>query len=252
MIDPLRFEHVERIDSTNAELMRRPFGACPQSPVALLADVQEVGRGRNGRPWLSDGSQSLTVSVAIERHQGGESLLGLPLAVGVTIAEVLDRHGANTRLKWPNDLYLDGPQGLAKAGGILVEVRQFAQVQRIVIGCGLNLSASALITSAQAGQAVRALFDGREAPSRMALAQTLAHELVASMNVFSAQGLAPFLGRWRSRDLLAGRPVDVLRTDGRRDPGTARGVDESGALVVEFADGRIEHCVGGEISVRAR
>lgn len=252
MIDPLRFEHVERIDSTNAELMRRPFGAGPRSPLALLADIQEAGRGRNGRPWLSDGERSLAVSVSIERHAHGPSLLGLPLAVGVILAERLERHGVHARLKWPNDLYIDGPQGPAKAAGILVEARQSGEVQRIVIGCGLNLTASESITATQTGQAVSGLFAPQSLPPRLTLARSLADDLVAGMARFASHGLPHFIGRWRARDLLAGGPVDVLRADGRRDPGMARGVDDTGALVVEFADGRTEHCVGGEVSVRAR
>lgn len=252
MIDRLRFEHVESIDSTNAALMRRPFGVQPLPPCALLADHQTAGRGRNGRQWLDDSERSLLLSVSIDLHAEDARVLGLPLAAGVVLAELLEQHAVSVRLKWPNDLYLDGPAGPVKAGGILVEARQSGAVRRIVIGCGLNLSPSHAITPDTAHQPVGALFAVQGPPPREQLARRLASELVAATEGFARDGLPPFIDRWRSRDLLAGQEVDVIRPDGRRDAGIARGIDEVGALIVDFDDGRIEHCMAGDVSVRRR
>ena len=125
--------------------MRRPLLApadqqASRPPILLLADRQLAGRGRNGRQWLSDGQQSLTFSVAIERHANRVLQLGFPLAVGVALAQVLAGHGARPLLKWPNDLYCEVPGGVAKAGGILVEVRHIGHLTRTVVGCGINLA----------------------------------------------------------------------------------------------------------------
>ena len=248
MIGSTQFEHVARIDSTSAELMRRPFATQPQVARILLADVQEAGRGRNGRSWLSDGDRSLAVSVALERNADNAVLLGLTLAVGVVVAEVLARAGTAPRLKWPNDLYLDTAEGAAKVGGILTEVRQSGGVQRIVVGVGLNLSASERIAASHTGQAVAALNLARI--DRPQLARDIGCAILAAVERFVNEGLAPFADRWRALDLLAGRSVDLVRGDGGREPCVALGIDAQGALVVEFADGRREACIGGEISVR--
>ena len=252
MIDPPRFEQVGRIDSTNAELMRRPFAALPAPPCILLADEQLAGRGRNGRAWLSDVAGSLTMSVAVERSTDGRSLLGLPLVVGVSLAQALAAQGASLLLKWPNDLYRETLQGPAKAGGILIEVRQFGAVQRIVAGWGLNLQPRAAFDARRTGQATAAVFEGPAPVDRPALAQALGARVATDIHRFARDGLAPFLPHWRALDLLADRPIDLLRPDGRREPGVACGVDSHGALVVQFDDGRREHCIGGEVSVRMR
>lgn len=252
MIDPPRFEQVASIDSTNAELMRRPFAAHPQAPCILLADEQTTGRGRNGRPWLSEMDASLTMSVAVERHSDGRSLLGLPLVVGVSVAQALAAQGAQLVLKWPNDLYRDTAQGPAKAGGILIEVRQLGAVQRIVAGWGLNLQTSARFDARHTGQATAPVFDGDVPLARPVLARALGVRVAADMDAFLRDGLQTFLPQWRALDLLRDRPIDLLRPDGRRDPGVACGVDNDGALVVQFDDGRREHCIGGEVSVRMR
>jgi BirA family biotin operon repressor/biotin-[acetyl-CoA-carboxylase] ligase len=246
------FEHVARVGSTSAELMRRPFGDAPAAARVLLADSQEAGRGRNGRRWLSDPARSVTFSVAIERHGDGAGLLGLPLAIGATIAELLAAHGARPLLKWPNDVWCETPAGGAKAGGILVEVRQLGALQRVVVGCGLNLEPSDAIEAADLGQPAGALFARGAGPDRVALARELGDAVVAAVPEFAHTGLAPWLAGWRARDLLAGRLIDVIGPDGRREPALARGIDDDGALRVAFDDGRLERLIGGEISVRTR
>jgi len=252
MTDHLRFEHVARIGSTNAELMQRPFTGRPGPPVALLADEQSAGRGRNGRAWFGDPAGSLALSVAVERTTADGALPGLSLAIGVVLAEVLAAHGASPVLKWPNDLLVRTPAGLAKAGGILVEVRTQGPLQRVVAGCGLNLLPSEALRSLVAGQPVAALFDATTAPGRLALARTLAQALADAIGRYAPVGLAAYRARWESLDALADAPIDVVRGDGSRTPGVARSIDADGALRVQLADGSIERVVAGEVSIRPR
>ncbi len=252
MIDPARFERVARVDSTNGELMRRPFGERPAAPRALAAERQDAGRGRNGRSWLGEPGRSLALSVALERESDGAWLFGLPLAVGVAIADVLAGHGAAVRLKWPNDLQVDAPDGPVKVGGILVEVRQQGALQRIVAGVGLNLEPSPALSTERIGQPAGALFAQGAAPPRTALEQALAEAIAGAIAGFPHDGLRPWLARWRALDALEGVPVDVVRGDGTREPGVARGVDDDGALRVERPDGRVDRVVAGEVSVRRR
>ncbi len=252
MNEPPRFEHLARTDSTSTELMRRPFGECPGPATILFADVQELGRGRNGRPWLSDAAHSLAVSVVIERGCDGANLIGLPLAVGVVIARVLADHGARPRLKWPNDLYVDTVDGMAKAGGILIEARQSGVIQRIVAGVGLNLQPSPAIEAADTGQRVGALFAPDTRPDRVALARSLGEAIVGVLRCFPERGLAESLPAWRALDVLAGQPIDLIDACGLRRPGLARGIDDDGALLVEHADGSVERVIAGDVSVRRR
>jgi BirA family biotin operon repressor/biotin-[acetyl-CoA-carboxylase] ligase len=256
MIDPARFEHVARIDSTNSALMRRPFGITPAPPGALLADVQEAGRGRHGRAWITESDRAIALSVGIERLADGVShsrLLGLPLAAGVVVADALAMRGARPWLKWPNDLLVEAPGGgFAKAGGILVEVRQQGPLQRVVVGVGLNLLPQPALDTDRLGQPAAAFFEPGTAPGRVALARALAEALAALVPAFVRDGLPPWLARWRALDAYADLPVDLLRPDGTRAPGVARGIDDDGALRVERPDGTLERVSGGEVGVRPR
>ena len=253
MTHPLHFEHVERIDSTNSALMRSEFGAVPAPPRALLADHQEAGRGRNGRPWVTPPAASIALSVAVERPLDAASLLGLPLAVGVVVAECVTKEGAQVRLKWPNDvLVMQANQTLAKAGGILVEVRQQAGLQRVVMGVGLNLLSPPPLQTPRSSLPAGGLFESQAVPERLPLAHRLAEALAALVPAFAAQGLTPWLERWRALDAFRDAPIDLVSPDGQRDPVMARGVDERGALRVERPNGSLERVTSGEVSVRGR
>src|SRR5690606_1293455 len=97
---------------------------------------------------------SLTFSLAwpfFRRQIGG--LLGLPLAVGVAVAQALAEFDVAVTLKWPNDVQI----GDAKVGGILIEtgvVRNAGHAQPwAVLGIGLNIALASDV-QAQLGRAV--------------------------------------------------------------------------------------------------
>ena len=74
------------IDSTNAELLRRPATAGAQ---ILLAESQTAGRGRRGRQWASPLAAHLYLSLQRRFDGGVAALAGLSIAVGVATAEAL-------------------------------------------------------------------------------------------------------------------------------------------------------------------
>ena len=71
---------------------------------------------------------------------------GLSLVVGISLAESLDPLNGSSRrigLKWPNDLWLEGPGGEHKLAGILVETASVEGLRYVVIGVGINIRAAA-------------------------------------------------------------------------------------------------------------
>ena len=61
----------------------------------------------------------------------------LGLGVGVGLREGLPPLRQPVRLKWPNDLRVDG----RKLGGILCESRWVGDVPEVVVGFGINVHA---------------------------------------------------------------------------------------------------------------
>ncbi len=240
-------ECVESIGSTNAELMQRL--ATLDSPLLLTAQTQTAGRGRAGRAWLTVAGGSLAFSLAwpfFRRDLAG--LAGLPLAVGVALARALREAGIAVRLKWPNDLLLDG----GKLGGVLVEtgsVERAGQRQLwAVIGVGINIAlpdAAAQDLQRELGQA-RALLGRRNAFLGQAATQ-----LAQVLMQFDSQGFAPFVAEWNQLHAHGGAHVRILDQDRLQSEGIAQGVDARGALLLQTENG-LQTIHAGDVSLRAQ
>lgn len=248
-------EVLPTIDSTNTELMRRArAGRC--EPTLLVAEQQTAGRGRLGRAWQSDAGASLMMSLGLSLAPRDWS--GLSLAVGVSVAESLQPvlpalEVARIGLKWPNDLWLGGAGGERKLGGILVETASFvtpqaaaaaraASARYVVVGIGINvLPRSAEGLNMPPGN-LQDVEPGLDAPTALL---RIAAPLVAMLQSFEAYGFAPMQARFARRDVLQGRAVTL--SDGQA--GTAHGVAEYGALLVQTAQG-MQAITSAEISVR--
>jgi BirA family biotin operon repressor/biotin-[acetyl-CoA-carboxylase] ligase len=100
---------------------------------SVLAPAQWAGRGQLGRSWVSEPG-NLFAALAWPAEDRDWSRL-TPLVAGYLVAEYLAGRGIGAWLKWPNDVLVAVPEGLAKAGGILVEERG----GRVLAGIGLNL-----------------------------------------------------------------------------------------------------------------
>ncbi len=234
------------LDSTNSELLRRDT---PQHGLAvLLAERQTSGRGRRGKCWASPLAAHLYLSVS-RRFSGGLARLGgLSLVAGVAAAEALHACGyTGVRLKWPNDLLLQG----RKLGGLLVEGGgEHAGPVRAVIGIGLNIRMPAPAAVAIDQPWIDLQQVSTDTPSRNRIAAALLSQLVPTLEQFDREGLASFQVRYAALDALAGQQVAVhLGLEALE--GTALGLAADGALRVRISgDERLFHA--GEVSVRAQ
>lgn len=243
-------EVVDAIDSTNSELLRR---RTPDSGlVALFADRQHGGRGRQGRPWASPPGANLYLSVA--RRFTGElaRLGGLSLVAGIATAEAMRAIGAvAVGVKWPNDLVVDDAGTLRKLGGILIEGGVQDGAVRAVIGIGLNVRMPAEAASAidQPWTDLQAQI-ACGAPARDVVAAALLAALAEALARFDAEGLAPFLPRFAALDALRDAQVDAQVAD-RTVTGVAAGIADDGALRLR-TDAGLLPLHAGEVRVRRR
>lgn len=240
-------EVLPSVDSTNSELMRRARQGLME-PILLATEEQTAGRGRLGKGWYSRPGQSLTFSLALPLAPDKWS--GLSLAVGTSLATSLH---PEVRLKWPNDLWLHQ----RKLGGILVETAgQGETTQRrrlVVIGVGLNIArpeASTVALTAPLRGTLPVIPPAGLSEILVGLTAGEALEqvvpaLVRDVLAFESQGFAGFAERFAQRDALLGLPVQL--SDGTR--GTARGVNDEGALIVMTEDGP-QFVTSSEVSVR--
>ncbi len=167
----------------------------------------------------------------------------------MAVSRALERAGAlGVALKWPNDIWFKD----RKIGGVLIEMRAEAGgPAHVVIGLGLNvvLTPSARREIEEGGGQVASVADAcGAAPSRNFVAGAILDELFSMLGQFERQGFAAFRDDWLALDALNGRPAQVHLAQ-EAISGTARGVDQEGALLLERGD-RVQRFVSGEASLR--
>jgi BirA family biotin operon repressor/biotin-[acetyl-CoA-carboxylase] ligase len=244
-----KLELLFEVDSTNSRLLAAaapPLGRAD----ACLSELQHAGRGRRGRRWIAPFGAGVALSVAWTFSDAARSLPGLSLGVGVAVARAVQRAGAQgVKLKWPNDIWYQD----RKIGGVLVELRAEAGgPAHVVVGVGINvaLSAGARREIEADGVSVAAVADAcAVAPSRNSVAGAILDELLSMLGHFEREGFAAFRDAWTGLDALSGRPARVW-LGGTAISGTARGVDQEGALLLDTGD-RVQRFVSGEASLRA-
>ncbi len=117
--------HLRRTDSTNARARELATAGAPHGTL-VTAREQTAGRGRQGRSWSAPPGRALLMSLVV-RDQAAL----LPLRAGLAVADVA---GPEARVKWPNDVLVDG----RKVAGVLVESRPLEGWA--VVGIGLNVA----------------------------------------------------------------------------------------------------------------
>lgn len=218
------------------------------APYVCLAEMQTAGRGRRGREWVSPFAKNIYLSVAWNFSDSSATLDSLSLCIAVAIAQALQQLGCESvGLKWPNDLLYEN----RKLAGILLEASgELGGAIRVVIGIGLNVA----MTKEQ-GESIDqqwiCLSELLPAEvSRSEVAAALLNSLAAALPAFERQGFSGFEQDWRSFDCLVNKPVE-LHIGSQKIAGVSRGVDATGALLIE-QDGDIKTFRGGEVSVRAK
>jgi BirA family biotin operon repressor/biotin-[acetyl-CoA-carboxylase] ligase len=213
--------HHRLVDSTNRVARELAAGGAPHGTL-VSADEQSAGRGRADRSWVAPAGSSVLMSLVL---RPAPSLL--PLRTAVAVARVC---GPGAAIKWPNDVLLGG----RKVCGILAEGRP--QEGWAALGIGLNVLAT---PPDFANTATCLVAEG----DQRGVSEVLDALLVA-LDPLLGEDEDAVLAAWRERDALRGSSV---RWSGGE--GTAAGVDERGALVVETAGGRVA-LDAGEVHLR--
>ena len=233
--------------STNADACDLARGGAPAGTV-VLASAQTRGRGRLGRGWDSPRG-GVYVSMLLRPDVEPAGAGTLPLAVGVGVALGLEALGARVGLKWPNDVWLlDGAgASIGKVAGVLLESMIEGEcLAWVVAGVGVDVHADGHVSPGAAY--LEALPGG--APPLAVVAAAVLDGVAEALARHAASGFAGLVPEWSRRSVLAGRAVTVSDAAGRVvASGCVAGVDESGRLVVDGADGR-RAIAAGDVTLR--
>jgi len=237
-----RVVYLESTGSTQ-DVARAEAEEGAEAGTVVIAEEQTAGRGRFGRVWVSPAGKNLYLTLIMRPPMQRLRSLSIVAPLAVVLA-VEDRTELTPRIKWPNDVLVNG----RKLAGILIESEiADRSVNYALVGIGINVN-----------------FDVEEQSEIAAIATSLKRELgyetsreellAALLNQFedlyerAAEGIDVFR-EWRSRLETLGREVRVT-SGGRVEDGFAEDVDSEGNLILLRPDGSRVAIEAGEVTLR--
>jgi len=244
------FVYLPEVDSTN-QFLSTHADRYMQNGTVVLTDFQTKGRGRTDHRWESQSGRNLLFSFLIRPELPAERLQLLTLQAGLSLHKTLSAllqeyrlNPAGLRLKWPNDLLLEGK----KLAGILTETQtQSREVRQAVIGIGLNVNQAFSAGAHNYSFTAISLFDyiGRKIEREELLVRILTGLEDSGLDKgFSDQ--ARIGKEWQERSVDQNIPWQIVQ-EGRPEQVFFHSIDEYGYLKYRTAAGEIKTLVNGEV-----
>ncbi len=230
-----RIFHFLETDSTMEQARRLARNGAPHLSV-VIAENQTRGRGRLRRKWTSPrGGLWFTLILKQDIPAVWSHLVNF--AASLSLSRVMTHMlGLNVRVKWPNDLLLEG----RKLAGLLSEMATQGELAEYVnIGIGLNVNQSP--GSDEPGAISIKDVLGRDMPRRPIL-EAFLQDFQHQTRVLNPERI---IADWKTRTDTIGRPVRI-QTSERAYEGEALDVDNTGALLIRDAAGDIRTVVYGD------
>lgn len=235
--DGWRLVALDSVGSTNDEAARLADAGAPEGTV-VWARQQTGGRGRRGRAWASPVG-NLYTSTILRPDVPAARAAELGFVSALAVADIVPA-GRAVRLKWPNDVLVDG----GKVAGILLEsaIGQTGEVQYVVAGIGINVGfAPQLPEMRYPGAALGGSVE--------AALERFTGAFAARLAEWRRDGFETVRSAWLAKAGPLGAEVDVKLGD-ELVRGRFSGLDREGALLLETASGP-RRIVSGELLGRA-
>ncbi len=233
-------------DSTNSCIKALAETGAKQGTL-VVADMQSAGKGRRGRSWYSEAGSGVWMSILLrpEFEPNQASMITLVAALAAAKA-IRDVSGLDARIKWPNDIVINGK----KVCGILTEMSLEADyIRYVVCGIGINVNHKEFPEDIRA-TATSLMLESGEKVSRIQLISELWKHFEKYYELFCADGdLKHLKAEYNSILVNKDKQVRVLEPKGEWS-GKATGINNKGELLVETEDGSVNKVYSGEVSVR--
>ncbi len=227
--------HFQSVPST-MDVARDLARKCAEELSVVVADSQEQGRGRMRRKWYSDGGGLYFTMILRPNISPASSFLVNFIASSVLAETVRELTGIDAMVKWPNDILVDGK----KLSGMLSEMEAEGDTATFVnIGIGVNVNNDPTPDEPTATSIAKLL--GRTIKRRDLLAAYLDN----LSRRFAEKGVEDAVSDWKQHTMTIGREVKIVTVKDTSE-GVALDVDETGALILELADGSTKRVIYGD------
>jgi len=255
-----RQERFAVIGSTN-DVVRGWLAEGTNEVALAVADEQAQGRGREGRTWTAPKGKALLLSLGfrpswLAPDRAWRIAATASLAMAQAAEATTGLKDGTIRLKWPNDLVIDAPDGWLKLGGVLGETQGLGTADpRVVLGMGVNADWARADFPADIAPAMTSLREAsqghRTSPNE--LLEAFLPRLEAAIEALRQGDFAA--GEWQARQATTGRRVRLELPNRPLEDVLATGVDpDTGALVLDggrrVLSGEIRHLRPAPLAAR--
>ncbi len=226
----------------------------------FLADQQTEGRGRLGRSWQSPPETGIWMSYLTNPNVPADKISCVTLLAAMAIARAVKFYSlkrsifnVDAQIKWPNDIIINGK----KICGILSELVTDPDTGMNYVICGIGINVNTRSFDNEECRYASSLY--RESGitwDREELTYGVIYNIKEFMRSFEIEkGLEFIVPDYNN--MLVNKDQEVILSSmnpeiqaGLEPRYIARGIDKTGALLVENSAGEIIPITSGEVSVR--
>lgn len=225
--------HFETVSSTQTIAHTMAQEGAPHGTI-VVADEQTKGRGRLNRSWYSSSENGIWMSLVLRPSIEPFRAPQLTLMTATVLVEVIKEFTSlDPRIKWPNDIMINGK----KISGILTELQaEQDQIQYVILGIGINVNQTDFPEEIK-GIASSLKQESGQQMNRVSIAQRFFEKFEQAFQTYIELGFKEFKNKWEQSGYRLGEFAYI--DSGRNQiEGKLVGIDENGGLVV--LDDRLE------------
>ncbi|MBU3189849.1 biotin--[acetyl-CoA-carboxylase] ligase [Clostridium bowmanii] len=239
--------YCDSIGSTNSKAKELAEGG-EQHGTVILSEEQTQGRGRLGRNWVSPKYKGIWMSIILRPNIITENISQITLLGAAAVQKAIMKMGIKTSIKWPNDIVLNS----RKVCGILTEMSgEIDHINYLIMGIGINVNLDEKDIPMDLKDVATSLFaeSGKHIDRKILIANVL-NSFEELYSAFVRNGnIKETIGICRKNSILIGKEIQLINR-GKITTVKAIDISDTGELVIENAQGMIEHIVSGEVSIR--
>ncbi|WP_053376365.1 biotin--[acetyl-CoA-carboxylase] ligase [Paenibacillus sp. FJAT-27812] len=236
--------YFETVESTQ-NLARTAAEEGAAEGTLFLAEQQVSGRGRMGRNWVSPRGKGVWMSMVMRPSVPIHFAPQLTLLTAVALCRSLKRvTSLPIGIKWPNDLLIGGK----KISGILLEsAAEDERLRYVIAGIGISVN---LEESDYPVELLEKATSLRISAERKWVREDIIAEFLKEWEqlyfLYQEQGFSPIITLWEALSVSLGKTARLMTPQGDIT-GIPIGLDESGAIRIQLADGTVKPVFSAEM-----
>lgn len=243
----MNFLYLEEIDSTNKYAKEQITNIDDKTVVYTYR--QTSGRGRLQRKWSFTGEDNIYASIVLKpSNEYKEVYSNLTQLLCVVLAEVFEQYGVEPRIKWPNDIKVNGKKisGILAEGVGVSDKNKGYMLQGLVLGFGVNLNTSKEILDRIDQPATSLNIETGNSIDKEKFLKNVIDKFCLYYNNFIEDGFILIREDYKRRADFLDKEVSVKVFD-KTYVGKAVDVTESGALRLKDKDNKEHILLIGDI-----